>query len=947
MPPPGAASGLEPMPSLAEVMEAVLPVLRRVPIIARQSAAAALSKALRHVADPDGWTRVFMWPKVVLAPVPRTRGPPGSTVRYRAKRFMAGHFVNVPAMWAETRAQFAAALPPHPTPTPVHPGITDDPQPATGPRLLDGPLDSEVSPAQAMKALREVREFRFSRANSALAAAPLADTGSPAVIAALQAMHPDVPPPTVPVSDLGPLEETVFPRSRVSEVLRQFALGSAGGPSRLSAQHLVDLTRFVGSPILDALVPVLGRIAAGRVPAEVRPYLFGARLVALSKVGGGVRPVAVGETLRRVAAKLLMSEVGKEAASLLIRDGQVGVAVESGADAMIHAVRRFIDAGLDANEVVVKVDFANAFNSVDRSLMLAELCDVFPALLGYAVAAYAAPSLLFLKSTTLLSKAGVQQGDPLGPLLFALTLRRALRPIPRDRLSLHAWYLDDGVVAGDADAVSDFLGHLDVFASHAGLALNYGKCEVTGPGHLHEALESRMTRTELSRTILLGAPVGSQEGARAFVAQVAVKAEARCKLVRALAEFPAEASALLRYCCGVSVGTYYARAVGTTAREALLAIDNASVVAFKDINFPGGADEEAMHPALFKLPTRFGGMGLGSLYETCSLAFFASNRQAAQFFLALCPASPRTVLAPDTWGVSLESDLFLRSSPAALLEVLRQRDLVKVPKRSLSLLCAAYWSDAVQVVRTTLPPRLVAMTLSAGAKHANAWVAPPPGAEGIDFLSPAEHTVLIRRRFGLPVCGPSICANCNRETLDVLGDHALSCIHGPNKWTTHNALRDVICRLTGAALWRPAREPACFPDDLSRPDVGVWITGAGRPRWVLIDVAVISETAATNLRAALSAPGGAATAYERTKFATYQVKATSVGATLVPLIMDSNGAWGNSALPFFSTLARALAIRSESSVARTSTLMMASIANFAMRGVARSILRASASLTPV
>ena len=153
--------------------------------------------------------------------------------------------------------------------------------------------------------------------------------------------------------------------------------------------------------------------------------------------------------------------------------------------------------------------------------------------------------------------------------------------------------------------------------------------------------------------------------------------------------------------------------------------------------------------------------------------------------------------------------------------------------------------------------------------------------------------------------------------------------------------------MTSHALWRTARESTCFPDDASRPDIGVWITGAGPPRWVLIDVAVISETAPTNLQAALSAPAGAASAYEQSKVTKYATKAASVGATLVPLIMDSNGAWGNSAMPFFSTLARALAFRSESSISRTTSLMMAKIAGHAMRGVARSILRATASLSAV
>jgi hypothetical protein len=48
---------------------------------------------------------------------------------------------------------------------------------------------------------------------------------------------------------------------------------------------------------------------SGSVPTEIYPIIYGASLCALKKKDGGIRPIAVGCTLRRLVAKLGCSNI--------------------------------------------------------------------------------------------------------------------------------------------------------------------------------------------------------------------------------------------------------------------------------------------------------------------------------------------------------------------------------------------------------------------------------------------------------------------------------------------------------------------------------------------------------------------------------------------------------------------------------------------------------------
>ena len=123
--------------------------------------------------------------------------------------------------------------------------------------------------------------------------------------AALKLKHPQRETCSVP----DPTDIDCFSTSEffVHKALMSFPNGSIAGLDGISPQILKDLTaksnRQTGLNFLRALTNLVNVILEGKVPFELRPYFFGAKLIALKKPDGGLRPIAVGNTFRRLSAK--------------------------------------------------------------------------------------------------------------------------------------------------------------------------------------------------------------------------------------------------------------------------------------------------------------------------------------------------------------------------------------------------------------------------------------------------------------------------------------------------------------------------------------------------------------------------------------------------------------------------------------------------------------------
>ena len=135
----------------------------------------------------------------------------------------------------------------------------------------------------------------------------------------LQSKHPTGPTPTPsPVSE-APRADLLPGSFDILAILRSFSKDTACGPSGLRIQHLLDAAESpLPTPICSFLRDLVNLLLAGQAPDTVA----GASLTALNKnkpdQPRDIRPIAVGETLRRLAGKCLCAVVKCKASDFFL-----------------------------------------------------------------------------------------------------------------------------------------------------------------------------------------------------------------------------------------------------------------------------------------------------------------------------------------------------------------------------------------------------------------------------------------------------------------------------------------------------------------------------------------------------------------------------------------------------------------------------------------------------
>jgi len=128
------------------------------------------------------------------------------------------------------------------------------------------------------------------------------------------------------------------------------------------------------------------------------------------------------------------------------------------------------------NNKYVKLDFANAFNSVRRDALLEAVARDIPELYRFMYATYEKCNPILKFGDFVISSAeGVQQGDPFGPLEFCLVINPLIRSLSSE---LCVGFRDDLTLGGLATTVAEDITNITDIGRQLGLELNASKCEI-------------------------------------------------------------------------------------------------------------------------------------------------------------------------------------------------------------------------------------------------------------------------------------------------------------------------------------------------------------------------------------------------------------------------------------------------------------------------------------
>ena len=567
------------------------------------------------------------------------------------------------------------------------------------------------------------------------------------------------------------------------ELVREAALGTkgSGGPSGVDPNGFKRISvcksfKRSSTNLCEAIATLTRRLCSEFVdPLTIEP-IVASRPIPLDKGNGEVRPIGVGEVIRRIIGKCVTRVVKQD---MINASGatQVCAGQKSGGEAAVHAMRSIFQA--DETDAALLIDASNAFNSLNRAAALNNIRVLCPLSPTYVTNTYRVPARLFVVGGSELKSAErTTQGDPLAMSVYAISSQPLISLLHNRSTAKQCWFADDAAGAGSLEEVKKWWEELVEAGPPLGYYPNSKKCWlVVKPGKEGRAKEM-FAGTGINITTGGRKHLGAALGSRSHLDQyVGGKVGDWVGEVTKLAEFARsqQQASYAAFTFGLRHRwTYFIRTLRDIG-NLLQPLERA----ISDVLLPSliGRKCSEAERDLVAFPVRMGGLGLINLSKSADVEHSASIRVSAPLVSKIEAQSHET---PEEAEV--------------------QRLVYATWKEKDDGL-----KEEFEEVKAMLPEKTQRAVDLACEKGASNWLTVIP-LKDMDFgLNKREFRDAMRPRYDWPIPdNPSVCVCGSMFTVD----HTMICQRGGLVIQRHNEIRDLQAELLDMVCYDLQVEPA-------------------------------------------------------------------------------------------------------------------------------------------
>ena len=674
----------------------------------------------------------------------------------------------------------------------------------------------------------------------------------------------------------------------------------AAGPSGLDADgwRRILVSKNYGKIGKD-LRSAIARMTHNLCTREVRPIpgsshtsveaYTACRLIPLNKNPNGIRPIGIGEVLRRIIGKAIIAEIKpeimKSAGCLQLCAGQ-----KAGCEASAHAMKEIFEE--EETDAVLFVDASNAFYSLNRNAMLHNIKYLCPHLAMYVKNCYGSSSRLFVYGgKELLSEEGTTQGDPLAMHSYGIGILPFLSIIKTELHNInmkHVAYADDIGGGSNLTMLKNWWDNIvengPIFGYYPKPSKSWLVVKEEKFAKANEIFCGTGIQITTEGRKYLGGFIGTEEGKVRYVKNLV---DDWCNQLLKLSEIAKSEpqAAYSAFTAGFKHKlTYFIRTI-PDIKTLLTPIDDV----IDENLIPALTEGQILNfddRALLSLPVRLGGLGI-PIFSKLSEEEYANSKSATETLV-------KKIVRQDSVYVYDKA-----RDNEVNLNIKKKRE--------------KYQNDLLEQLRSRMSKEKIRSNDIARMKGTSNWLTSLPLKDEGFSLNKREFFDALALRYRWNLKRLPINCPCGKR-FDM--DHAMSCLKGGYIHRRHDRIRDMIADLLDGVSANTQIEPMLQPlsgelipsgantEDEARLDIatrGFW----QECEMAFFDVRVFNPFAKSHLTRNLNA---VFRSNESAKKTAHNTRVTQIEhGSFTPLVFSSFGGCGKETSCFLSKLAEKIA----------------------------------------